>query len=86
MSIRIISSYTFSKKEIEDAKPRFTPQPHDDRKLPRLYQGYPLKHDQSGYYILKDSIEPNGSLIREDLSYSLGYAIDLTRDDVTKHD
>jgi len=86
MSRKVISSYTFSKREIESSKPRLTPQPNEDRKLPRLYQGYLLRHDQGGYYILRDPVEPNGSLIREDLPYNLGYAIDLTRDDVSNLD
>jgi hypothetical protein len=83
VATKAISSYSFSKREIEESKPRFTPQPNEDRKQPRYLDGCLLQHDQGGYFILKPPKDPkNPTKIREDIPYPIGYALDLTRDDV----
>lgn len=82
---KVITTYSFSKQEIKDAKSPFYPQPNSDRKDPRLFAGYPLRKDHGGYFILKSS-KTSPTVIREDIPYSVGYALELTRDDALTPD
>ena len=77
---KVVRTITFSKKDKEEAKPRFNiPQPHADRSKPKFYKGYLLQQDGYGYFILKP-IPRSPTMIREDLPHSIGYALALERD------
>ena len=85
MTTKVISTHNFSKREIKAAKPS-RPLPHsEDRQKPRLYEGYPLRKDQGGYFILKPSKNPP-TMVRKDIPRSMGYALELTRDDALTPD
>lgn len=80
MPTKVVATHAFSKREIREAKPSRPLPPNKDRQKPRLYAGYPLRKDQQGYFILKPS-KNSPTMIREDIPRSIGYALELTRDD-----
>lgn len=63
----------------------FTPSPSEDRQQPRGINGYQLRKDSGGYFVLKPS-QNSPTAIREDIPYSVGYALELTRDDALTPD
>lgn len=63
----------------------FIPESSGDRKKPRGIKGHQLKKDSGGFFILKPS-QNSPTAIREDIPYSVGYALELTRDDALTPD
>jgi hypothetical protein len=77
---KVVQTITFSKKDKEEAKPRFNiPKPHANRQTSKYYKGYLLQMDAGGYFILKSN-PCSPTMIREDLPHSIGYALALERD------
>ena len=85
MTTKVISTHTFSKREIKAAKSSRPLPQSEDRQKPRLYEGYPLRKDQGGYFILRQA-KNSPTMIREDIPHSMGYALELTRDDALTPD
>jgi hypothetical protein len=80
---KTISSYSFN-RELHEIKLRARQnviQPHEERMKPKYFNGYLLQKDAGGYFILKS--QPNSpTMIREDLSQSVGFAAALQKDEL----
>jgi hypothetical protein len=85
MVAKVVATHTFSKREIRAAKSSRPLPLNKDRQQPRLYEGYPLRKDQGGYFILTPSKNPP-TMIRKDIPRSVGLALELIRDDALSPD